>query len=100
VHGGASFFSPRRIYTDPCTLEEAVQQAQAATRALYEINPGQVSVADVENALLGDSRLVHARMEDMIGVPLTKLMASSGKVKSRGEFFSVSIAKSLKSSVQ
>jgi hypothetical protein len=63
---------------------EAVNQAQAATKALYDVDPQEVDVNDVAGALQGDPRLVRLPAEELIGKPLTKLMASCGKVKSRG----------------
>ncbi|KAG8916752.1 tyrosyl-tRNA synthetase [Tulasnella sp. 417] len=66
--------------------KDAFRQAEAVTSVLFDSDVGHLTSEDVVAAFLRDPRLVRlSSSEEGIGVPLTKLLAKNGRVKSRSE---------------
>ncbi|KAG9049287.1 tyrosyl-tRNA synthetase [Tulasnella sp. UAMH 9824] len=66
--------------------KDAVRQAEAVTSVLFDSDVGHLMSEDVVAAFANDPRLVRLpSREEGLGVPLTKLLAKNGRVKSRSE---------------
>lgn len=66
-------------------VENALLQAEAATRLLFDTNLDNIRISDAAKALENDPRYHLFSENELTDTPLTKLAAISGLVQSRGK---------------